>query len=70
MQWRKNMARKEEKEELGKEIKVDGTEIKVKSPPHRKARPVYYCQRCDRSFPSQLDLEEHMKINHNKKIAA
>ena len=59
---------KEEKKE--KKIKVDGMEVKVKTPPHRKVRPVYYCKTCDRSFPSQLDLEEHMKIDHGKKIEA
>jgi hypothetical protein len=40
-------------------------EVKVKTPPPRKVRPVYYCQTCDTSFPSQLDLEEHKKIDHN-----
>jgi hypothetical protein len=64
------MATRDEKEQKGKKIKVDGIEIKVKTPPPRKVRPVYYCQTCDRSFPSQLDLEEHMKIDHDKKIAA
>ena len=64
------MVTKEEKQEQEKKIKVDGTEIKVKTPPPRKVRPVYYCQTCDRSFPSQLDLEEHMKIDHGKKTAA
>jgi hypothetical protein len=64
------MTTKQEKEEQGKKIKVDGTEVKVKTPPPRKVRPVYYCQTCDRSFPSQLDLQEHMKIDHSKKIAA
>jgi Zinc finger, C2H2 type len=64
------MTAKQEKEEHGKKIKVDGIEVKVKTPPHRKVRPVYYCQTCDRSFPSQLDLEEHMKIDHGKKTAA
>jgi len=60
------MATKQEKEEQkGKKIKVDGTEVKVKTPQPRKVRPVYYCQTCDKSFPSQLDLEEHMKIDHN-----
>ena len=59
------MATKHEKEEQGKKIKVDGMEVKVKTPPPRKVRPVYYCQTCDRSFPSQLDLEEHNKIDHN-----
>jgi DNA replicative helicase MCM subunit Mcm2 (Cdc46/Mcm family) len=64
------MATRDEKEQKGKKIKVNGIEIKVKTPPPRKVRPVYYCQTCDRSFPSQLDLEEHMKIDHDKKIAA
>jgi hypothetical protein len=50
-------------------IRVDGTEVKVKTPPPRKARPVYYCETCDMSFPSQLDLEEHRKIDHGKKVA-
>ena len=59
------MAAKHEKDEQGKKIKVDGMEVKVKTPPPRKVRPVYYCQTCDTSFPSQLDLEEHKKIDHN-----
>ena len=63
------MAAKQEIEDKEKKIKVDGTEVKVKTPPPRKVRPVYYCQTCDRSFPSQLDLEEHMKIDHGKKMA-
>lgn len=62
------MPTREEKEEKGKKIKVDGMEVKVKTPPPRKVRPVYHCQTCDASFPSQLDLEEHMKIDHDKKI--
>ena len=48
-----------------KKIKVDDTEIKVKSLPSRKVRPVYYCQAYDASFPSQLDLDEHKEIDHN-----
>lgn len=60
------MATKEEKEEKGKKIKVDGIEVKVKTPSPRKVRPVYYCQTCDKSFPSQLDLEEHMKVDHSR----
>jgi hypothetical protein len=59
------MAAKHEKEEQEKKIKVDGMEVKVKTPPPRKVRPVYHCQTCDTSFPSQLDLEEHKKIDHN-----
>jgi len=53
------------KEGQGEKIKVDGTEVKVKTPPPSKVRPVYYCQTCDVSFPSQLDLDEHIKIDHN-----
>ena len=57
---------KQQKEEQGEKIKVDDMEVKVKTPPPpRKVRPVYYCQTCDKSFPSQLDLEEHNKIDHN-----
>ncbi len=59
------MVTKQQKEEQGEKIKVDDMEVKVKTPPPRKVRPVYYCQTCDTSFPSQLDLEEHKKIDHN-----
>ena len=52
-------------EEQGERIKVDGMDIKVKTPPPRKVRPVYYWQTCGISFPSQLDLDEHLKIDHN-----
>ena len=52
------------KEEQGEKIKVDGTEVNVKTPPPGKVRPVYYCQTCETSFPSQLDLDEHMNIDH------
>jgi hypothetical protein len=45
--------------------KKDEQGEKVKTPPPLKVRPVYYCQTCDTSFPSQLDLEEHKKIDHN-----
>ena len=61
------VATKQKKEE--QKIKVDGAKVKVKTLAPRKVRPVYYCQICDRSFPSQLDLEEHVKIDHSKKIA-
>jgi hypothetical protein len=61
------MARKKEEGEQGEKIKVDGMEVNVKTPPPSKVRPVYQCQRCNASFPSQLDLEEHMKIDHNDK---
>jgi hypothetical protein len=55
-------------QEKEQQIEVDGTEVKVKTPPPSKTRPVYHCQACDMSFPSQLDLEEHRKIDHGKKI--
>jgi hypothetical protein len=48
------------------EIEVGGLEVKVKTPPPLKVRPVYHCQTCNASFPSQLDLEEHKKIDHKK----
>jgi hypothetical protein len=40
-------------------------EVNVKTPPPSKVRPIYYCQTCDTSFPSQLDLDEHVKIDHD-----
>jgi hypothetical protein len=60
------MTTRKEKGEQGEKIKVDGMEVNVKTPPPSKVRPVYQCQTCDTSFPSQLDLDEHMKIDHNK----
>jgi hypothetical protein len=27
-------------------------------------RPHFHCEKCDRDFPSMLDLEEHYKIDH------
>ncbi len=60
------MATRDENEGKGKKIKVDGIDVKVKTPPPRKVRPVYYCQTCVKSFPSQLDLEEHMKVDHSR----
>ena len=27
-------------------------------------RPKYHCEKCDKDFPSVLDLEEHFKIDH------
>jgi hypothetical protein len=59
------MTTKHKKDEQGEKVKVDGMEVKVKTAPPLKVRPVYYCQTCDTSFPSQLDLEEHKKIDHN-----
>ena len=63
------MAKKQKKDEEQK-VKVDGTVVKVKTPPPHEVRPVYYCEICDVSFPSQLDLEEHRKIDHIKKVSA
>jgi hypothetical protein len=60
------MTTKKEEGKHGEKIKVDGTEVNVKTPPPSKVRPVYHCQTCDTSFPSQLDLDEHMKIDHHK----
>jgi type IV secretory pathway protease TraF len=65
MQQMELATKKQEEEEHGKKVKVDGMEVKVKTPPPRKGRPVYHCQTCNTSFPSQLDLEEHKKIDHN-----
>ena len=35
--------------------------IKVVETPNR---PKYHCEKCDKDFPSALDLEEHVKIDH------
>jgi hypothetical protein len=50
-----------------RKIKVDKNEVKVKTPPPGKVRPEYSCMDCNMSFPSELDLIEHKKIDHNKK---
>ena len=60
-------SRKEERE--NKLIIEDGTSIKVKSAPHVRTRPIYNCKLCNVSFPSQLDLEEHRKVDHAKKAS-
>lgn len=60
------VARKEKNEELEKKMVIDDTEIKIKSPPEREARPEYRCAKCDLSFPSELDLSEHQKVDHAK----
>jgi hypothetical protein len=65
MQQRKLTTKREKDEDQRKKIKVDGMDVKVKTPPPRKVRPVYHCQTCGISFPSQLDLDEHVKIDHN-----
>jgi hypothetical protein len=58
------------KENTGKRsernIKVDKNEVKVKTP-QSKVRPEYSCMDCNMSFPSELDLIEHKKVDHNKK---
>ena len=59
------MTTKGKKDEQEEKVKVGGMEVKVKTPPPSKVRPVYYCQTCNTSFPSQLDLDEHIKIDHN-----
>lgn len=33
-------------------------------------RPRYYCEKCDKNFPSMLDLEEHQKIDHRATAAS
>ena len=48
----------------GKKIEVDDTEITIRSDPVDKSRPEYRCARCEITFPSQLDLSEHEKIDH------
>jgi hypothetical protein len=50
-----------------RKIKIDKNEVKVKTPPPSKVRPEYSCMDCNMSFPSELDLIEHKKIDHNKK---
>lgn len=65
MQQKKMTTKQEKEEEQGEKIKVDGTEVSVKTPPPSKVRPVYQCQTCETSFPSQLDLDQHMKIDHD-----
>lgn len=59
------MPKKQEGGQQGEKIKVDNMEVNVKTPLPSKVRPIYYCQTCDTSFPSQLDLDEHVKIDHD-----
>lgn len=56
---------KEEK----KEVEVDGTQVKVKDIARKRERPKYYCDECNLSFPSVLDLEAHQRIDHAKKTS-
>ena len=60
------VARKEKTDESEKKMVIDDTEIKIKNPPEKESRPEYRCERCDVSFPSQLDLSEHQKVDHAK----
>ncbi len=55
-----------------KKIKVNGgTVVKVKGTSEAgKARPKYYCESCKISFSSQLDLEQHEKIDHIKRTSS
>jgi hypothetical protein len=55
---------KEKNDRAGKRIEVDDTEIMIKGEPTVRSRPEYRCTRCEISFPSQLDLSEHEKIDH------
>jgi hypothetical protein len=55
------------RERSDRKIKVDNTEVKIKTPPPSKVRPEYRCVQCDMLFPSELDLIEHKKIDHNKR---
>jgi hypothetical protein len=64
MQEVKMTTKQGKEEEQGEKMKVDSMEVNVKTPPPGKVRPVYYCKTCDTSFPSQLDLDEHKKIDH------
>ncbi len=66
MQQMKMSAKQEKGEQGEKKIEAGDMEVNVKTPPPSKVRPVYQCQTCDTSFPSQLDLDEHMKIDHKK----
>jgi Zinc-finger of C2H2 type len=65
MQEMKMPTKQQEGGQQGEKIKVDNMEVNVKTPPPSKVRPIYYCQTCDTSFPSQLDLDEHVKIDHD-----
>lgn len=56
--------------EQDKTLKVDGTEVRVKSDNQAKRRAEFRCQDCNTPFPSYLDLEAHQKIDHIKKAAS
>lgn len=60
-----------QQEEEEKKVKIDdNTTIKVKTTYPSRVRPDYTCKLCAKAFPSQLDLEEHIKIDHSKKLGA
>jgi hypothetical protein len=60
-----------QKEEEEKKVKIDdNTTIKVKTTHPSRVRPDYTCKLCAKAFPSQLDLKEHIKIDHSKKLGA
>ena len=59
------------KEEEEKKVKIDdNTTIKVKTTHPSRVMPDYTCKSSAIAFPSQLDAEEHIKINHSKKLGA
>jgi hypothetical protein len=56
-------------QEEEKKVKIDdNTTIKVKTTHTSRVRPDYTCESCAIAFPSQLDLEQHIKIDHLKKL--
>jgi hypothetical protein len=60
-----------QKEEEEKKVKIDdNTNNKVKTTHPSRVRPDYTCKSCAIAFPSQLDLEEHIKIDHSKKLGS
>jgi hypothetical protein len=60
---------KSETEDRGETQNIEDMKIKVKSPSISKSRPEYRCVSCDQQFPSQLDLTEHEKIDHEKRAS-
>lgn len=63
------MSKNNDDKEPDQTIKVDNTIVKVKTPPPGRARSEYVCQEFNKSFPSELDLTEHKKIDHAKKAS-
>ncbi|HKU50201.1 MAG TPA: hypothetical protein VJP79_09640 [Nitrososphaera sp.] len=58
----------EESSQTGGRRKEDNDNVRVTSPTER-SRPEFRCTTCDQLFPSQLDLSEHVKIDHQKKAS-